>query len=53
MSQAYLKSLQLKHKKLHTLIEALEAEKAPDNIVSLRKKEKLALKDKISQLSSK
>lgn len=53
MSQAYLKSLKQKHKDLHNLIEALEAEKAPDNIIRLRKKEKLALKDKISKFSVK
>lgn len=53
MSQAYLESLQLKHKKLHDTIEALEAEKAPDEIITRQKREKLALKDKISQLSSK
>lgn len=53
MSQAYLRSLEQKHKALHKLIESLEAEKAPDNIIRLRKKEKLALKDKISKFSEK
>jgi len=50
--QSYLESLQRKHKELHKTIEALEAEKAPENIIRLRKKEKLILKDKISQISS-
>jgi len=52
-TEVYIKSLKKKHKQIHQIIEALEAEKAPDNIISLRKKEKLALKDKISELSSK
>lgn len=51
--QGYLESLQRKHKELHKTIEALESEKAPDNIIQLRKKEKLALKDKISKFSLK
>ena len=51
-NQSYLESLQKKHKELHATIEALEAEKAPDNIIRRRKKEKLAIKDKISKLSS-
>lgn len=52
-NQSYLESLQLKHKELHKTIEALEAEKAPYNIIRLRKKEKLAIKDKISKFSEK
>jgi len=52
-TDAYLESLKKKHLHLHQTIEALEAEKAPDKIITLRKKEKLALKDKIYQLSSK
>jgi len=51
-TQSYLESLKKKHKELHLIIEALEAEKAPDNIIRRRKKEKLAIKDKISQISS-
>ena len=51
-NQSYIEYLQRKHKDLHKTIEALEAEKAPDNIIRLRKKEKLAIKDKISELSS-
>lgn len=47
---SYLDSLKKQHNTLHSIVEALEAEKAPDNIISLRKKEKLALKDKITQL---
>ena len=52
-TQTYLESLKRKHKELHKTIEALEAEKAPDNIIQIRKKEKLALKDKIYKISSK
>jgi len=52
-TEAYIQTLKKKHKHLHQTIEALEAEKAPDEVITLRKKEKLALKDKISELSSK
>jgi len=52
-TEAYIESLKKKHKQMHQIIEVLEAEKAPDEIITLRKKEKLALKDKISELSSK
>ena len=43
-------SLQIKHKHLHSLVEAAEAEKAPDHYISNMKREKLVLKDEITQL---
>ena len=44
--------LEKKHKELHNLIEALEAENAPDASVTKLKKEKLAVKDEIERLST-
>jgi hypothetical protein len=52
-TEEYIESLKKKHKHLHQTIEALEAEKAPDEVITRQKREKLALKDKIFQLSSK
>jgi|AOAMet2_C49A8_35_1029299.scaffolds.fasta_scaffold33493_2 hypothetical protein len=46
-------SLQIKHKHLHSLVEAAEAEKAPDIYVSRMKREKLMIKDEITQLQKK
>jgi len=43
--------LKSKHKELHSIIDVLEAEKAPDKIIKNRKKEKLALKDEIEKLT--
>lgn len=45
-----LESLRSKHNSLHTKIEALEAEKAPDRYIKPLKKQKLALKDEIEKL---
>lgn len=45
-----LDSLERKHKDLHTRIDALEAEKAPEKYITSLKKEKLALKDEIERL---
>ena len=45
--QHYIEQLRSKHDKLHKLIEAAEAEKAPDHFVTKLKKEKLELKDSI------
>ena len=46
-------SLQIKHKHLHSLVEAAEAEKAPDIYVSRMKREKSMIKDEITQLQKK
>ena len=43
--------LETKHKDIHSRIEALEAEHAPDEFIAKLKKEKLALKDEIERLS--
>ena len=40
----------MKHKNLHDRVEAAEAEKAPDHYISNMKREKLVLKDEITQL---
>jgi len=53
MQPNYLASLKRKHNDLHKRIEVLEAEKAPDKYIKQLKKEKLAIKDKITQESSK
>ena len=45
-----LDSLHRKHKKLHATIEALQAERAPEEYIIPLKKEKLALKDEIARL---
>ena len=45
-----LEVLEQKHKNLHERIEALEAENAPDHMVTKLKKEKLAIKDEMEKL---
>lgn len=50
MLQDRLASLEVKHKKLHAKIDALEAEKAPDKYITPLKKQKLMLKDEIEQI---
>jgi hypothetical protein len=45
-----LQSLKRKHNDLHGKIEALEAEKAPEKYIIPMKKQKLLIKDEISQL---
>lgn len=47
---SYVESLKQQHKQLHAIVEALEAEKAPSKMITLRKKEKLEIKDKIAQI---
>tara|TARA_B100000424_G_scaffold269373_1_gene266179 strand:+ start:719 stop:898 length:180 start_codon:yes stop_codon:yes gene_type:complete len=42
--------LKEKHQELHLLIEAAEAENAPDEWVQRKKKEKLAIKDEIESI---
>lgn len=50
---SYLESLKKKHKDLHSIIESLEAEKAPVHCINNKKKEKLMIKDKISFMEKK
>ena len=45
-----LEALRHKHNALHSKIEVLEAEKAPDRYIKPLKKEKLLLKDKIEKI---
>jgi len=45
-----LAALESKHKDLHSRIEALEAERAPDKYITPLKKEKLLVKDSIEKL---
>lgn len=44
-----LASLKDKHQRLHEVIESLEAEKAPEEYIKLRKREKLSIKDEIER----
>lgn len=50
MKTDILASLERKHMDLHTRIEALQAEKAPDKYIVPLKKEKLTIKDEIERL---
>ena len=45
-----LEALRYRHNNLHSKIEALEAEKAPDKYIKPLKKEKLLLKDEIEKI---
>jgi hypothetical protein len=45
-----LASLESKHKDLHKKIEALEAEKAPDDYIKPLKQSKLVIKDEIESI---
>lgn len=45
-----LELLKDRHKNLHSVIEALEAEKAPDKYIKKFKVDKLKLKDEISMI---
>lgn len=56
MSEDFTKRLEwLKatHQLQHKLVEALEAEKAPDTSITTAKKKKLIIKDQITQLELK
>lgn len=56
MSEDYgkrLEWLKASHKHQHSLVEALEAEKAPDTSIMSAKKKKLIIKDQIAQLELK
>jgi len=44
--------LKAKHKMQHSIVEVLEAEKAPEKIIQKAKVEKLAIKDEIAALES-
>ena len=48
--EARLESLQRKHKDIHKRIEALEAERCPEQYIKPLKKEKLSIKDEIERL---
>ena len=47
-----LNYIKQKHKKQHDIVEALEAEKAPDDAISCAKRVKLSMKDEISSLET-
>ena len=44
--------LKAKHKTQHSIVEVLEAEKAPEKAIQKAKVEKLAIKDEIAALES-
>lgn len=44
--------LTVRHKKQHSIVEALEAEKAPEKAIQTAKIEKLNIKDEIAGLES-
>lgn len=47
-----LEYLRTKHTRVHKIIEALEGEKAPEEIIKNHKRLKLSLKDEIAELES-
>ncbi len=51
--ESRLVALGRKHKDLHSKIEALEAEKAPDRYIKTLKVEKLVVKDEMSIIQKK
>lgn len=44
--------LKARHKKQHSIVEVLEAEKAPEKAIQTAKKEKLNIKDEIAALEA-
>ena len=48
-----LAALEVKHEKLHDLVEVLEAERAPDDVIKRKKMEKLKVKDEIKRILEK
>ena len=50
--EARLESLERQHKDVHARIEALEAEKAPDEYIKPLKQHKLILKDEITRIKN-
>lgn len=51
--ESRLVALERKHKDLHSKIEALEAEKAPDRYIKTLKVEKLVIKDEMNIIQKK
>ena len=51
--ESRLVALERKHKDLHSKIEALEAEKAPDKYIKALKVEKLVVKDEMNIIQKK
>jgi hypothetical protein len=47
-----LEYLKEHHKKVHSLIEALEGEKAPEETINTQKRLKLSIKDEITAIES-
>jgi hypothetical protein len=47
-----LKYLREQHKKIHDIVESLEAEKAPEKTILRQKKAKLSVKDEIAVLET-
>lgn len=47
-----LNYLKQKHKNQHSIVEALEAEKAPDDSISAAKRVKLSIKDEIFSIET-
>jgi hypothetical protein len=47
-----LEYVKTKHKKQHDIVEALEAEKAPEESIAYAKRLKLSLKDEIASLET-
>jgi hypothetical protein len=47
-----LEYIKTKHKKQHAIVEALEADKAPEEMVNKAKRLKLSMKDEISAIET-
>lgn len=47
-----LEFLKKQHEKQHKIVEALEAEKAPEEAIKQQKRIKLAIKDEIAQIEN-
>lgn len=47
-----LEYLRTQHDKVHRLVEALEGEKAPEEMINVQKKIKLSIKDEIAAIES-
>lgn len=47
-----LEFIKAKHKKQHAIVEALEADKAPEEIVNKAKRLKLSMKDEIAAIET-
>lgn len=51
-TKRHIEMLKEKHKKQHSIVEALEAENAPEKYIKIAKAKKLKLKDEITSLES-